>query len=599
MARPMEASSWPVRIVGAILIIAGLRLGHDLLVPFSLAVLLTLLLAPIGNALERLRTGRTAAVLLTVFIAALFIGGVGWLVTRQVADVARQLPDYRGNIAAKTARMGPVGDLLQRGYALLEQTGTELSRLRAKDAVTTPPFRGAGAPDDSVSSGAMDFLGEFFLSLFNTMGTGFIVLLLVIFLLIYRDDVRDRLIQLFGVTQVKVTTQAMDDAATSVSRYLLTQSIVNFSYGAIVAVGLLAVGIPNAFLWGFLAALSRFIPYFGPWLGAAVPLFLSLAVFPGWTRSLVLATSWLAVEIVLANVVEPLLYGKKTGISPLAVLMAAVFWTWAWGGLGLLLSIPITVSLVVLGKHFRPLAFLRTLLSEDVGLEPRIQLYQRLLARDQQAAEELVEAFGEGKTPTAVYDHLLLPTLSLAQEDRLWGRLEDPSHDFIRRALLAIVDDLADRPANGSAPPAIVSSGAAHRVLCIPTGDAGDELGARMLQRVLEARRVQVDMLPSAETVGEKARLASERNPDIVLLVALHPSALIPVRYLHKKIRSVLPGTDILVALLQAPGDPRRWSQRIAPKNGPTVATSIAGAESAVAQLLPALLLGKAAAASP
>ena len=592
MARPLQATGWLVRIAGGILIVAALRLGHELLVPFALAVLLALLLLPIVNVLGRLKFGRTAAVLTTVIVAAVLMAALGWLITRQVTQVASRLPDYRVNIAAKTARMGPIGGMLLKGYGLLETTGAELSR---KEAVATPPFKPPEVPSDMVSSGAMDLLAEFFLSLFNTLGTGFIVLLLVIFLLIYRDDVRDRLIQLFGAAQVKITTQAMEDAATGVSRYLLTQALVNVAYGAVVTAGLFAVGIPNALLWGILAGLSRFVPYFGPWLGAGLPLFLSLAVFPGWTRSLVLAGSWLALEIVVANGIEPQLYGRKTGISPLAVLVAAVFWTWAWGGLGLLLAIPLTVSLVVLGKHFDSLSFLYTLLSEDASLEPRIQLYQRLLARDHQAAEELVEAAGPGKSQAQVCDFLLLPALSLAQEDRLWGRLEEPSFEFIRKSLLAIADDFADRSPAEMLPPLVPATAAPHLVLCIPTADAADDLGTRMVQRALEARRVHVESLAFGETVGEKARQAAERSPDLVILVALQPSALIPVRYLYKKLRSVLSDTEILVTLLQAPGDPRGWSERILPKGGPPVATSVQETETSVAQMLPPLLVGRAA----
>ena len=596
MARPLESPTWLVRIVGAILIFSALRAGHELLVPFALSVLLALLLAPIVNGLERLRVGRTGAVILTVVLTAIMVVGVGWMITRQITEVARRLPDYRANVIAKSARMGPVGELLQRGYVMVEDAGTQLSRARNKEVTTTPPFKPADTPPETVSSGALDLLGEFFLSLFNTLGSGFIVLLLVVFLLIYRDDLRDRLIQVFGAAQVKVTTQAMEDAATSVSSYLLTQSIVNLAYGVIVSLGLLALGIPNPHLWGILAALSRFVPYFGPWLGAALPVFLSFAVFPGWTRSLVLVTSWLAVEITIGNVVEPLLYGKKTGISPVAVLVAAVFWTWAWGGLGLLLSIPLTVSLVVLGKHFTRLGFLHTLLSEDATIEPRIQLYQRLLARDQQAAEELVESTAQHKPVVDVFDQLILPTLSLAHEDRLWGRLEDPSSDFIRRSLAAIVEDLADRVPGTEAPPIVSAQGAPHRVLCIPVSDNGDELAARMIQRVLESRHVHTETLAGADTVGEKARLAAERSPDVVILVALHPTALIPVRYLHKKIRSVLPGTDVLVAMLQAPGEARTWSQQIGSKDAPPVATSVHATESSIAQLLPPLLVARAAA---
>ncbi|HVR86048.1 MAG TPA: hypothetical protein VMU54_17130, partial [Planctomycetota bacterium] len=262
-----------------------------------------------------------------------------------------------------------------------------------------------------------------------------------------------------------------------------------------------------------------------------------------------------------------------------------------------LLAIPVTVSLVVLAKHFSSLGFLHTLLSQDASLEPRIQLYQRLLARDHPATEELVDAFGQGRSLGQVYDHLILPALSLAQEDRVWGRLEDSSIEFIRKSLLAIADDLADRPPpeGPSSSPMIPSNAASHLILCIPAADTADELGTRMVQRILESRRVHAEILASGDTVGEKARQAAERSPDIVILVALQPSALIPVRYLYKKLRSSLPDTEILVALLQAPGDPRKWSERILAKTGPPVATSVLATETSIAQMLPPLLLAKAA----
>jgi hypothetical protein len=280
--------------------------------------------------------------------------------------------------------------------------------------------------------------------------------------------------------------------------------------------------------------------------------------------------------------------------------VAAVFWTWVWGGLGLLLAIPLTVSLVVLGKHFSSLGFLHTLLSQDASLEPRIQLYQRLLARDHPAAEDLVDAFGQGRSFGQVYDFLILPALSLAQEDHVWGRLEDSSFEFLRKSLLAIADDLADRPPPEGplSSPMLPSNSAPHLILCIPVADAADELGTRMVQRILESRRVHTEMLPSGNTVGEKALQAAERAPDIVILVALQPSALIPVRYLHKKLRSSLPDTEILVVLLQAPGDPRKWSERILAKAGPPVATSVLATETSIAQMLPPLLLARAVAAS-
>jgi hypothetical protein len=290
------------------------------------------------------------------------------------------------------------------------------------------------------------------------------------------------------------------------------------------------------------------------------------------------------------------LYGRKTGLSPLAVLIATVFWTWIWGGLGLLLSIPLTVSLVVLGKHFAPLRFLHTLLADDASFEPRLQLYQRLLARDLPAAEELGEGFLRGRRLADVFDNLILPTLSLAWDDRHSGRLEEERADQIRRQLAVVAEDLSERVEEPDSPPLVPATSWGHLIVCVPAGDAADEACARMIERVLSPRRATLEVLPFAETVGEKVRRTSERSPDLVVIVALHPSPLIPVRYLHKRLRAALPKTDLLVALLDAPGDPGRWSDRILTPDGPPVVTSVSGVEKRVEQLLPALLVKKAAA---
>lgn len=582
-----ESVSWLVRITGTILIVAGLRAGREFLVPCSIAILLALLLAPVCRFLEGRFRRRIPSALCTVLAASALIGTFGWMLTREVAGVAGRLPEYHANIHAKTVVLGPLGALLEKGYRFLENLSSEFSR------PPRSPF-----PDAPADDGAFGVLGDAFLSIFNVLGAGFVVLLLVVFLLIYRQDLRDRLVQLLGAGRVGVTTRAMDDAAGSVGRYLLMQSAVNLAYGAVLTMILFALGIPNAILWGILGALSRFIPYFGPWLGASLPLFLSLAAFPDWTRFVLLGASWLTLELIVANAIEPVLYGRKSGLSPLAVLLAAVFWTWVWGGPGLLLSIPLTVSLVVLGRHFPPLRFLHTLLADDASLEPRLQLYQRLLVRDLPAAEALGDRFGEGRSLGEIYDRLLVPTLSLAWEERQSGLLEEGKADQLLESLSSLADDVRERFAGSEPSPLIGPSSLRHRIVGISTSDAADDLAARMLDHLLRSRGVDLIRVPAAETVGEQAGHAVGHSPDIVIVVSLFPSPLIPVRYLYKKLRAKLPRTEILVALLHAPGEAGDWSQRILSPEGPRVLTSLSEVEKALEQMLPPLIVRKTAALS-
>src|SRR5262249_43403188 len=255
-------------------------------------------------------------------------------------------------------------------------------------------------------------------SFLNIVVTAGIVLVFVIFMLIERTDLRDRVIRLGGARRVHATTRMLDDASRRVSRYLLNQLVINAAYGASTAVGLYFIGVPNPFLWGLVAALLRYIPYLGIWIAAAMPAALAFAVEPGWVKVPVVFGLYFGIDLIMYNFVEPLLYGNSTGLSPLAILVAAVFWTWLWGPVGLLLSTPLTVCVVVLGRHIPQLWFIRILLSDEPVLSPETRLYQRLLAMDLEEATEIAEEFLKDKPLDEFYDRVIVPTLSLAEEDR-------------------------------------------------------------------------------------------------------------------------------------------------------------------------------------
>lgn len=594
-----------IHLTAIVVAVAALRTGRDLLVPVALAFLMVLTLDPIVRAIERLRIRRTAAVFLPVLIAFGLIGVFGWIVSREISEVGSSLPKYRGNVESKAAALGPAGSLFVKGYDSLEAIGKDLAHSGKPGAPGAAPDSGE-APRAGARPSSTEMIGVISFSLFEFAGNGLIVLLLVIFVLIYRDDLRDRMVQLFGRGSVNTTTQTIEDAIGRVSRYLLSQALVNAGYGVIIWLGLLAIGIPSAFLWGILAGVLRFIPYFGTPLGAVPPLALSVAVLPDWSGTMLLAGAWLAFDNLVAYALEPLLYGKRTGISPFAVLPGAVFWTWAWGAPGLLLSIPLTVALVVVGRHIPQLGFLNTLLGEEVLLEPRIQLYYRILARDRAAAEEIIDAVPENMPLGEVADHLILPTFSLLQQDHDRGRLDKETLESIAMNASGAIEYLADRASAPSAagqesPASPAPAGAPDSyVLAVPVASSLDEVGALALIRILGSRGVRMETLKASDSSEEKALAARNRKPELVMIVAVHPAGIIPVRNLWRTVRSALPGTEVMVALLSAPQARRDWSEKIAAHGGgPLVVTSVRDAERAVMQLLSPIAAPKESASGP
>src|SRR5436190_12173315 len=422
MDRPAGTVSRMVTVIGFIAIIGAAYLARGLLLPLAMAALVSLLLAPLVARVERWGMRRGWAVGVVVVSAFLVTLTFGWAVILQVPDLTEKLPGYRRNISEKIGSFGPTGEYVRRLTSAFEEMGQEVAASAQGKGATAA---GRALSSNLVQASPAGTLSATLGSILETLGTTVVILILVVFLLVYQSDLRDRVIHLSGHGQVHLTTQTMGEAVENVSRYLLMQSAVNAAYGLVVSLGLLAFGVPNPILWGLVAAVFRFVPYVGPWLGAVMPLFLSLAVFSSWTRPVLLLGSWILLEAVTANILEPWLYGERTGISPLAVILAAIFWSWLWGGLGLILSVPLTVTLVVLGKNFPQLSFLSTLLGSKSIVPPNMQLYHRLLSRGADEAADLVDDFQKGKPLIEVYDALLVPTLALAKIDRVQGTLGD------------------------------------------------------------------------------------------------------------------------------------------------------------------------------
>jgi predicted PurR-regulated permease PerM len=293
-------------------------------------------------------------------------------------------------------------------------------------------------PENRLTSFAQAALG----SLLSPLGRAALVLLLVIFMLLKREDLRGRLVRLIGQGRISATTRAMDDASTRVARYLAMQLLVNAIYGICIAVGLYFIGVPNAALWGALAGILRFIPYVGPWLGAAMPLALSLAVSNSWITPILTLALFVTLEVINSNAVEPFLYGSSTGVSSIALIVAAVFWTWLWGPIGLVLATPLTVCLAVMGRHVPKLEFLSVLLSEEQALAPYEECYQRLLAVGLEDATELAENYLKENSLTKLYDSMLIPVLTAAEIDAKRHALQPEERDAVLRNVQEMVEDL-------------------------------------------------------------------------------------------------------------------------------------------------------------
>jgi predicted PurR-regulated permease PerM len=373
-------------------VVAALYLAKGVLAPMALAVLLSFLLSPVCDWLERFRLGRIPAVLLTVIVGFTVLGAATWTAVVQVTDLAPKLPEYESNLKAKLhSANARVSAALSKATSTAQGMSENLPQIgpaQAPQGTAEWPYsvRVVSSP---VSP--LQVFGGMFGTVLEVLGSTGMVFILVVFFLVRRDDLRDRFIRLVGKGDVTVTTQMLEDAGTRVSHYLATEFLINALFGAAVGVGLYLIGVPNAILWGILATTLRFIPYIGPWIAAAMPIGLSMAISGDWVAPGLTLGLFVVLELISNNVLEPWLYGRNTGVSTVAVLLAAVFWTWLWGVVGLLLATPLTVCLLVIGKHVPQLAFLDTLLDDQPVFEPKKRIYQRLLAGDQEEATELLD----------------------------------------------------------------------------------------------------------------------------------------------------------------------------------------------------------------
>jgi len=532
-------------------VIGAMSLAAEVLKPLALAVLLSFALAPLAGFFERRRVPRAIAVLLTVALALGCLSGIGYVVVRQLSMLANQLPSYQERIQKKVDFLKPSDDtVLYRAQKVAGDVARSLDTPvvpghEAMDVrvVEQPTFR---QRLQTAVGPSLEFIG-----------VGSFVLILVLFMLMNREDLGDRIVQLFGQRQINLTTRTMGEIGQRISRYLAMITLVNSGFGLSVGLGLWAIGVPYAVLWGCLAAMMRFIPYVGAAVAFLLPLVFSIAHFPGWRQPLEVVALFGAVEVALSYL-EPVIYGKTTGVSALGLLVAAMFWTWLWGLLGILLSTPMTVCLAVLGKYVPSLGFFATILGEEAELDQNIRFYQRLVSLDQDGATAVVEAALKERPRADVFDQILVPALSSAGRDAARGELEESDMVFIRRVIGEILDDLEgteEISLKTPAPSGEGDPGRANGTLASPpfefagvaASGTADALTLRMLGQILAPSKFTLVNLEGAGSPMQLAERVAEVSPTMVILSHLPPDALAQARYQVRRLRARFAGLPIVV----------------------------------------------------
>jgi predicted PurR-regulated permease PerM len=567
-----------------VLIVAVLYFAQAIFIPLSLAVFLTFLMAPVVDRLERW-VGRPVAVVSAVLTATGLLAGVGWIVTHQVSGLVQTLrsdPKYTRNIDEKVefARRQVHGltHLMRQAEDTVQ--GTRNDGDQGPEHKFQPAnLRQAAVPPASTSIAPITptWLSELPGSLgkvLEGLGQTALVVVLVVFMLLRREDLRNRVIRLIGHGRLTVTTLALDDAASRISRFLVAQLTVNSCYGLVFAAGLWLLDVPYAFLWGFLSAVMRYVPYVGIWFAVLPPVALSLAASPGWTMPLWVIGLVAALEIVTANFAEPMLFGKSIGVSEVALLVSAAFWAWLWGPIGLILSAPLTVCLVVLGKHVPHLEFFDVLLGDAPALPARLTFYQRLLARDQDEAATVIESYARTEPVETVYDEFLIPALVSTKRYRDHQDLSEADESFILAAVGETAEQLADGILAAVSPPT-ANDGPRVEVLGCPGRDATDEVALRVFRDLLDSGRWDLEVLPVAALAAELLDRVDQARPAAVVIAALPPGGLAHARYLCKRLRQRFSDLKISVGLWGLEGDSSRARELLATAGADRVATTL------------------------
>jgi predicted PurR-regulated permease PerM len=622
MPQNRNSSSPLFVLVAFIVAVAALYVAKEILLPISLAILLSFLLTPLANRLERWGLPRIPATIAVAGISFAVLAAIMWTVALQAFDLSTNLPKYQDQVFEKirsvsgesarfsqfttflqdlseqltadskllppraesgdpTTKMSavesPMVPLAGPSNADLEQSNETDSEPNDSEPIATAPLETAEKSttvlgekqrvdekqekkqpetmEVRVIESPLTQIRSWLGPLVAPLSSAGLVVVLVVFMLLERENQRNRLIQLFGTSNVYATTEALSDAGGRVMRFLRMQFLVNAGYGLSVAIALTVLGIPNGIMWGVLGFMLRFLPYIGPILAAVMPIVVSAAVSPGWTTPMLVLGWYIVLELVLNNVVEPWLYGSSIGVSAVGIIVSAIFWTWIWGPLGLVLAMPLTVCLVVLAQYVPQLRFVTVLLGDQPPLSPAERTYQRLLAMDDNEISTLARKYVKTSTLANYYDEVLLPALYLTERDRHDGQLTDEQAAFVEETVEDLVDELGVT-AEATAAEETTEDTAVHpssvRVLCVPLQDSADQASTVMLSQLLRAEGIEAEVGSPDSLTNEIVDEVEERRTQVVVISIMPPSSPRNSRLLYRRLRERYPDLPIIIGYWNA-----------------------------------------------
>lgn len=565
---PQNALITLSRTFTATIIVVTLYWGRPVLLPVSMAALLTFVLNPVVYGFQRIGAGPIASVVLAVSIVSSALTGIGMIGSQQVTALLSELPANTSRVTAKlrTLRVWTASPATKRFENMVEEIGRELNVTPEEAGSGTAPV---GLPPETtpaeppppaavpvvVKSDPLPWmlLTGYLGSAVEVMATMAFTFVLLVCFLLEREGLRDRLLLLAGKARLTLTSKALEDATWRVSRYIMMVAVVNGGFGLALGVGVFLIGVPYAILWGCLAATLRFIPYIGPWMGALFPIAMSVATAEGWTQPITVMIYISALELITNNLVEPIVFGRTIGVSPTALLISAAFWLFLWGPIGLILSAPFAVVLVVLGKNIPSLRFLNLLLGDQAALSADVGLYQRLLVHDAQHARLLINKQLATMTMGQAFDDLLIPALNYVKRDFLRGLLTREEHDELIETVeaAAAAARLGEKPLPDTA--SLIQPGNSRMepmgliLFGCPADGQTDRTALTMLRYLLDPEEWSLPLASEESLTSEIAARVAESPPTAICIAALPPKGLARARYLCKRLKAVAPDVPIVV----------------------------------------------------